>query len=219
MNYTSAEEENKAYFAQVAPVYDEMRKGCYGNALRDLIIDKYPPAPGTQVADIGTGTGYLARVLAPKVAHVTAIDSSTAMLEVAGMDLAANGIENVSLVEGDAHELPLGDASQDMVYANLLLHHLAEPQVALKEMHRVLKPAGRVVLTDVKRHYHKWVKDEKFDLWMGFEAEEVQDWLDEAGFKGIEVLDLGCNCRTSNKAGMTVEIPMFLATAEKGGEL
>lgn len=215
MEYTSVEEENKAYFAQVAPIYDEMRKGCYGNALRDLIIDRFTPEPGISVADIGTGTGYLAKGLAAKAAGVVAVDSSTAMLEVAGNDLAQEGIGNVSLMEGDAHDLPLSDESQAMVYANLLLHHLLEPGVAIKEMHRILKPGGRVVITDVLRHRHSWVKEEKFDVWMGFEFQEIEEWLKDAGFQEIEVSDLGCHCRTSSKAGITVEIPMFLATAVK----
>lgn len=216
MEYTSAEEENKAYFAQVAPIYDEMRKGCYGNALRDLIIEKYSPEPKASVADVGTGTGYLARGLASKAAQVVAIDSSTAMLEVAGTDLAHEGIGNVTLLEGDAHDLPLEDNSQEMVYANLLLHHLQEPAIAVKEMYRILKPGGRVVITDVLHHHHAWVKEEKFDVWMGFEVKEIQDWLAEAGFRAIDVADAGCHCRTSNKAGNSVEIPMFLATAVKG---
>jgi excisionase family DNA binding protein len=216
-DYVSAEEENKAYFAQVAPVYDEMRKGCYGNALCDLIINRFPPPKGSSVADIGTGTGYLAKGLAGYAKEVTAVDSSTAMLEVAGTELAQAKIENVRLLEGNAHDLPLGDESQDRVYANLLLHHLLEPGAAIKEMHRILKPGARIVLSDVYQHRHKWVKEEKFDLWLGFEASEIREWLTEAGFQKIELSDLGCNCRTSNKSGVTVEIPMFLATAEKPG--
>ena len=214
-DYVSAEEENKAYFAQVAPVYDEMRKGCYGNALRDLIVERFPPPSGSRVADIGTGTGYLAKGLAKYAAEVTAVDISTAMLEVAGTELAQAGIENVRLLEGNAYDLPLDDGSQDLVYANLLLHHLLEPALALKEMFRVLKAGGRVVITDVRQHNYKWVKEEKFDLWMGFGEGEIREWLSEAGFKEAAVADLGCNCRTCNKAGATVEIAMFLATAVK----
>lgn len=218
-NYISAEEDNararEAYFAQVAPVYDEMRKGCYGNALRDLIVNRFPPSPADNVADIGTGTGYLAKGLAALAAGVVAVDTSTAMLEVAGVELAQEGISNVRLLEGDAHDLPLSDASQDMVFANLLFHHLQEPAVAVKEMHRILKPGGRLVITDVNQHPYHWVKEEKFDLWCGFDRAEIRAWLAEAGFSDIEVSDVGCNCRTSSKSGMSVEIPMFVATALK----
>lgn len=216
MNYIAAEEENKAYFAQVAPVYDEQRMGCYSNALRDLIIGHYPPTPGSTVADIGAGTGYLARGLAAKAAMVMAVDSSTAMLEVAGMELVREGINNVKLIEGDACDLPLPDASQETVYANLLFHHLSEPIIALKEIGRILAPGGRVVITDVKQHAYQWVKEEKFDVWMGFNVQEIKGWLAQTGFRNVEMSDLGCNCRTSNKAGVTIEIPMFLATALKG---
>jgi SAM-dependent methyltransferase len=86
---------------------------------------------------------------------------------------------------------------------------------ALKEMYRILKPGGRAVITDVKQHGYPWVKDEKFDVWMGFDPEDIREWFEESGFHNIELIDLGCNCRTSNKAGVTVEIPMFLATGLK----
>ncbi len=214
-DYAAFEDENRAYFTQVAPVYDEMRKGCYGEALQEIILSHYPPKPGSAVADIGTGTGYLAKALARQAGRVTAIDLSTAMLEVAGNELHQTGIANVDLIEGDAHDLPLPDASQEAIYANLLLHHLIEPGAAIREMYRILSPGGRVVISDVKTHSHQWVKTEKFDLWLGFDPAEIEGWLAGAGFRDVAVTHLGCNCRTSNKAGQTVEIPMFLATGVK----
>lgn len=216
--YTSVEAENNAYFQQVAPVYDELRKGCYGDALRDIVISRFTPLTGSEVADIGTGTGYLAKSLAKYAKKVWAIDSSTAMLEVAGNDLMRAGLNNIELRAGDAHDLPLQDASQDFVYANLLLHHLLEPALAIKEMFRVLKPGGHLIITDVDQHHFLWVKKEKFDIWLGFEREEINEWFEETGFIDIEVSDLCCNCRTSNNSGVTVEIPMFLASGTKPTE-
>jgi excisionase family DNA binding protein len=217
--YTSAEAETNAYFEQVAPVYDELRKGCYGDALRDIVISRFTPLTGSEVADIGTGTGYLAKGLAKYAKKVLAVDSSTAMLEVAGNDLMKAGLNNIELLVGDAHDLPLKDASQDFVYANLLLHHLLEPALAIKEMFRVLKPGGHLIITDVDQHNFLWVKKEKFDIWLGFEREEINEWFEETGFIDIEVSDLCCKCRTSNNSGVAVELPMFLAFGTKPTDL
>jgi DNA binding domain, excisionase family len=213
--YTSIEAENTAYFDQVAPVYDELRKECYGNALRDTVISRFTPPAGSQVADIGTGTGYLAKSLAKYAGKVWAIDSSTAMLEVASSSINKLNLTNIELLVGDALDLPLEDNSQDMVFANLLLHHLLEPALAIREMFRVLKPNGRIIITDVSQHTHQWVKQEKFDVWLGFEKDEIKTWFAEAGFTGIDVGDLGCNSHTSSNSGMTVEIPIFLAAGTK----
>ncbi len=214
-DYVSVEEENKAYFAQVAPVYDEMRKGCYGEALRDILTSRIPPLLGSIVADVGTGTGYLAKKLAEYAKTVNAIDSSPAMLEVARQSLTKQQHKNIKLIEGDAHDLPLSDDSQDMVYANLLIHHLLEPSLAIKEMHRVIKPGGQVIITDIERHNYQWTKPEKSDIWLGIERSDLKLWLEDAGFSIQEISDLGCNCRTSNATGVTVEIPMFVAIGSK----
>lgn len=213
--YVSAEEDNKAYFAQVAPVYDEMRKDFYGEALRDILISRFPPEPGSTVADIGTGTGYLAKKLSETARVVNAIDISPAMLEVARKDLSQQELKTIRLIEGDAHDLPFEDDSQDMVYANLLLHHLLEPPLAIKEFYRILKTQGRIVLSDINRHNYQWTKVEKSDIWLGIERSELKRWLLDAGFSEIEIFDLGCNCRTSSKSGVTVEISMFGATGVK----
>ncbi len=214
-DYVSIEEENKAYFAQVAPVYDELRKGCYVEALRDMLTSRFPPPLGSIVADVGTGTGYLAKKLAEYAKTVNAVDSSPAMLEVARQGLTKHELEKIKLIEGDAHDLPLADESQAMVYANLLIHHLLEPALAIKEMHRVLKQGGKIVITDIDRHNHKWTKSEKSDVWLGIERSDIKMWLIEAGFTNWEISDLGCNCRVNSNTGITVEIPMLVAVGIK----
>ena len=211
-DYVSVEEEGKAYFAQVAPVYDELRKNCYAGALRDLLVSRFPPSSGSVVADVGTGTGYLAKKLAEYAKTVNAIDSSPDMLEVARQGLRH---KKIKLIEGDAHDLPLGDETQDLVYANLLIHHLLEPALAINEMYRVLKPGGKVIITDIDRHNHKWTKAEKSDLWLGVDRTDLQLWLEQAGFSKPEISDLDCSCRVSSATGIMVEIPMFVAIGLK----
>jgi excisionase family DNA binding protein len=214
-SYNSAEEASRAYFSELAPVYDEMRKGFYGEALRELLIARFPPQSDFDVADIGSGTGYLAKGLAQYAKKVWGIDVSPAMLAVARKDCAAAGLTNVEFREGDALDLPLPDQSQNMVFANLLLHHLSEPTMALNEMYRILKAGGQVIITDVNAHNYAWVKSEKSDLHQGFEHSEIKQWLVQAGFTKTAVTDLGCSCRTSNQAGTIVEIPMFQAVGFK----
>ncbi len=214
-NYIAGEEENKAYFTEVAPVYDELRKGCYGNALAEILVTKTPLQADFTVADLGTGTGYLAKVLARHTQKVVAVDISTAMLEVAGNEFVREGFTNIELVEGNAHDLPLPEASQDRVFANLLLHHLLDPALGIKEMGRILKPGGWAIISDIVSHQQHWLKKEKFDLWLGFEPAELKEWFGQAGFREIKVDKLACNCRTSNKEGKVIELPMVLALGQK----
>lgn len=214
-DYVSVEEESKAYFAQVAPVYDELRKNCYAGALRDLLTSQFPPPSGSIVADVGTGTGYLAKKLAEYAKTVNAIDSSPDMLEVARQGLTQPELKKIKLIEGDAHDLPLDDESQDLVYSNLLIHHLLEPALAIKEMYRILKSNGKVIITDIDRHNHKWTKTEKSDLWLGVDRSDLHLWLEQAGFSEIQISDLDCNCRVNSASGIMVEIPMFVATGLK----
>lgn len=119
--------------------------------LRDEIITRAAPTAGERVLDVGAGTGLLALAVAPSVAHVTAVDSSPAvcrMLEANSKDLA---LTNVDAVVADARALPLPDASIDLALSNYCLHHIsdADKVVALRELARVLRPGGRLVLGDM----------------------------------------------------------------------
>lgn len=119
--------------------------------LRDAIIARAQPTEEERVLDLGAGTGLLALAVAPTVAHVTAVDSSPAvclLLEERSRELA---IQNVDVVVADARELPLATGSIDLALSNYCLHHItdADKLVALRELLRVLRPGGRLVLGDM----------------------------------------------------------------------
>jgi ubiquinone/menaquinone biosynthesis C-methylase UbiE len=120
-------------------------------ALRDRICDLAAPAPTDRVVDLGAGTGLLALALAPRVAQVTAVDVSEAMVVRLREKAEAAGLANVEAVVADLRTLPLPDASVDLVVSNYAFHHLddAGKELALAEARRVLVPGGRMVVCDM----------------------------------------------------------------------
>jgi len=82
----------------------------------------------------------------------------------------------------------------DYAFANMYLHHVEIPSQAIKEMVRILKPGGKLVITDLDEHNFKFLRREHNDLWMGFKREEIRRWLKEAGLRDVAVDCVGENC-------------------------
>ena len=93
----------------------------------------------SEVADVGTCTGFVAAGIAPRVKRVVGIDNSPAMLEVARENLRALGASNVDLAIGEVSPLPLADCSVDATFANMVLHHAEDPEAMLREMARAVR--------------------------------------------------------------------------------
>ena len=113
------------------------------------MVDVLAPAAHWHALDVATGTGHLARALAPRVKQVTAVDLTPAML-AEGRRLAQEaGLGNISFEEGAAEHLPYADASFDLVATRLSLHHMLDPLPAVGEMARVARPGGVVAIIDL----------------------------------------------------------------------
>lgn len=121
------------------------------HALRDRILELARLQSSDRVLDVGAGTGLLALAAAPRVARVSALDVSPAMCDHLRAKLHSAGIQNVEILVNTASELPLGDASVDVVMSNYCFHHLSDldKQRALTEAWRVLRPGGRLVFADM----------------------------------------------------------------------
>lgn len=105
--------------------------------------------PDSKVLDLGCGAGHLTYAIAPCAKAVTAYDLSPQMLQVVAAEAAHRGFVNVETVQGSAHELPFDDASYDAVVSRYSAHHWRHLTIALKEVHRVLKPGGTLCFIDV----------------------------------------------------------------------
>src|SRR5664279_378277 len=167
------------YFDKVADQWDSLRSGYFTEAVREAAIRKAYLLPEMSVVDIGAGTGFMAAGLAPLVKHVYVLDGSASMLNVARKNLAQ--FKNLTFKEADGLSLPLEDASLNAAFANMYLHHCPKPLAAIREMVRILRPGGRLVITDMDAHTHEWLKTEMADVWLGFERSQMREWFEIAG--------------------------------------
>lgn len=142
------------------------------------------PAGGT-VVEIGIGTGGLLPALAARAAQVIGVDHSPAMLEETRRRLALAGLAGIDLRLGEMTHLPLPDNGADCAVLNMVLHHAADPPAVLREIRRILSPAGVLVLADLARHEREWVRERLADQWLGFGEEELTAWLGGAGFSDV----------------------------------
>ena len=169
----------QAFFATASAEWDALRTGMFG-ARADLAAAFALLDPHLVVGDLGCGTGSLSAALAPHVGYVHAVDASPAMLTAATTRLAAFG--NVSVQEGPIEALPLHDGVLDVAILMLVLHHLSDPVRALREVHRVLRPGGRVLIGDMRPHAHERYREQMGHVWLGFAERTLHEWLHEAGF-------------------------------------
>ena len=156
---------------------------------REFLMKLVPEV--STLLEVGVGTGALLPLLAGRAPRVIGVDHSPAMLDEARRRLAADGEQGVELRLGEMTHLPLSDGDAGCVVANMVLHHAADPLAVLREICRVLKPRGAVVLADLARHEREWAREQLADQWLGFEVEELQGWLKMAGFENIEVQWVG----------------------------
>ncbi len=180
------------YFEKVAGQWDDLRSGYYTEGVRLAAIQKAWLHPEMTVADVGAGTGFMTAGLAPLVKRVHVLDGSGAMLDVARKNLAQ--FTNLEFHLADGLSLPLPDDSLDAVFANMYLHHCPDPLAAIREMVRILRPGGRLVITDLDTHTHEWFKTEMSDLWLGFERADLRDWYELAGLVNTIVDCTGESC-------------------------
>lgn len=107
---------------------------------------------GDTVLDIGSGSGtdaLIASLRAGSGGVVHGLDMTVAMLEKLGANIESMGAKNVHPLEGNAEEIPLPDASVDVVTSNGVLNLVPDKAKAFAEIHRVLKPGGRVQIADI----------------------------------------------------------------------
>src|SRR5712692_6654041 len=178
LHATLAERRTKSqeFFSSSAGQWDRLRDELFGERFHLAALAAFAEAAWT-VGDLGCGTGQVSAALAPFVAHVIAVDASPAMLEAAERRLSC--FDNVDLRRGEIEALPIDDEQVDVATLMLVLHHVPEPEKALLEMARVLKPGGRAIIVDMLTHDRDNYRQQMGHIWLGFSDEYMARILDE----------------------------------------
>lgn len=205
---------SKPYFDAVAGQRDTLRAGFFSEEVRRRALEAAGVHPGQRAADIGAGSGFLTEALLAAGLFVTAVDQSKAMLAVMAAKFGPR--PDLTLVPGQAGSLPLPEGSQDHVLANMYLHHVEDPAAAVAEMARLLRPGGRLVVTDLDEHDFDFLRQEHHDRWMGFKRPDVERWLREAALDDVAVDRLDRNCCADSCCGQQrAEISIFMASGTR----
>jgi ArsR family transcriptional regulator len=174
--------QSEAFFSSAAGQWDRLREELFGatSHLRALagLLDC-----DLVVGDLGCGTGQVSHWLAPFSERIIAVDSSKEMLKAARERLA--GQRHIELRQGPLEKLPIDNGELDVALLMLVLHHLPEPKRALAEAARTLKPGGRLLILDMMPHDREDYRQTMGHVWMGISEKQMNQWLQEAGFKTV----------------------------------
>ena len=179
-----AERKNHAaaYFARHAADWSRIRAMHVAEErVEAALLEILGEQPIDAILDLGTGTGRILEMLAPRVARAVGLDVSPAMLAIARNRLDEAGLRHVQLRQGDAYALPGDLARFDLVILHQVLHYLDDPGRAIREAARALKPGGRLVIVDFAPHGEESLRTDHAHRRLGFATEEIGGFLADCG--------------------------------------
>jgi len=197
--------KSQEFFSSSAGQWDRVRDELFGERFHLAAFAALASSTWT-VGDLGCGTGQVSAALAPFVERVIAVDASAAMLQAAKKRL--HGFDNIDLRRGDLEALPVDDARLDAATLMLVLHHVPEPEKAIAEVARVLKPGGRLLLVDMQPHDRDSYRQQMGHVWLGFSDDHIRRILSESGFDAIRIVPLPPDPKVKGPG-------LFVATARR----
>ena len=209
------ETQERAYFDHIAPTWDAYVASAYEADLQERLTRLLPWRQEMTVLDAGTGTGYLAGMMASLVGNIIGVDCAPAMLTRAGEKMAQAGYRHVSFKEGMAEDLPVATGSVDIAMCHMLLHHVVSPRTVLAELRRVVRPGGYVLIIDAHTHRQHWTPEAFGDLHYGTELKKVRKHLSALRVHTLLVEDAGIS-HSGNFIGTAADFTNFLLLGRVG---
>ena len=143
--------------------------------------------PSLTIADLGAGEGLLSELLARRAKKVIAVDNSEKIIAFGAAKAKKNGLKNLEFRLGDLQSQPIDAHSVDLVILSQALHNAEEPAKTIQAAHKILKPGGQVMILDLLKHNFEKARELYGDRWLGFAESDLHRWLEEVGFRKIEI--------------------------------
>ncbi|MBV9786330.1 MAG: metalloregulator ArsR/SmtB family transcription factor [Acidisphaera sp.] len=171
-------------FVRQGADWDEMRAlGLPAEAVETALLRLLPAGGLGRALDIGTGTGRLLELLAPRLSSGLGVDASRAMLALARTRLSRPDLTHCGVRLADMYRLPLPDGGFDLVLLQMVLHYAEDPAGVLAEAFRVLRPGGRVILVELAAHDRADLAARLAHRWPGFSDSSLRELLNHAGLR------------------------------------
>lgn len=178
-------EQAQVYFNQIAGRFDRVYgPGRSWPAFGHLLLRILPPLV---VADLGAGEGLLSELLARRCKKVIAVDNSEKIVEFGKAKAKKNHLKNLEFRRGDLQNPPIDANSVDLVILSQALHHAENPTDAIAAAYKILKSPGQILILDLLKHNFEKARELYGDRWPGFAESDLHHWLENAGFKKIEI--------------------------------
>ena len=177
------EETAENYFVRHAKEWDDLRRMHSPDRLvEQQLVEALGASPLGRLLDIGTGTGRMAELFAPRAEHIVALDKNLEMLRIARAKLQHLPSDTVELVQGDFADLPFDAGSFDTVLLHQVLHFAQDPSTALIEAARVTRPGGHIAIVDFAAHNREELRERHAHARLGFSDRQLASLLRGAGF-------------------------------------
>ncbi len=175
-------ERAQDYFQTVADSWESIRALHVSPAkVEARLLEILGDEPVGELLDIGTGTGRILEILAPRVEHGLGVDLSSGMLAVARSNIEKLNYAHLQVRKGDMYRLPVAENSIDLAIVHMVLHYSDDPLAVIREAARVLRPQGRLLLIDFAAHGEEQLRDQFNHHRLGFGDDEIRQWFAKCG--------------------------------------
>lgn len=181
----------ESYFSTYAASWDDIRKRHIEPArINEAILDCLGRKRIGTLLDLGTGTGSMLELLAAQCDVAIGIDSQNEMLSHARAKLQGPRFRHIQLRHGDINRLPYDDDIADLAVLHQVLHYLDDPETALGEAGRLIKPGGRLLVVDFAPHELEVLRETHAHRRLGISADQMTRWLTATGLKLLQAAEL-----------------------------